>query len=181
MESATWQFVQVDPLAPKKRRKRRNPEPGQPKRTRLDSNLPDVHQPHPHWTGRLVPTSAEVGTLFESFSRRQPATATHDTCPQHPKDGARSEERESLESDFGTPAEMLCGFDGTLDRSQLDDFDRYCLYANGTTYQNPTASTVWCSLGVNIFFMWTPLATSMIENSLFHYCTSHTSSLELTR
>lgn len=179
MEGGSWQFVQVDPLAPKKRRKKRLLDSSANKRARLEALASDKHPPHRHWTAQATPigrpprhapdSPAPVNTTWTTQS--DPVNCLDDTI-RSPVEEAQHSEHPPDATDTETAAR--------LDRSQLDDFDRYCLYSNGRKYQTPTASTMWCSLGVNIFFVWTPLASGIIENSLFHYCKSRPDYADLT-
>jgi hypothetical protein len=162
MEENPWQFVHVDPLAPKKRRKRRKLDPIEAQRSGQEAYRPrEDTRFRKEPIGRVkIPghTTAQAFKCVATSSSGDSPLARH------------VEQEEEAEESWATPLRQGVLQPSAIECGQLDDFDRYCLYSNGTRYDTSTASTIWCSLGVNIFFMWTPLAGSIIENSLFHYC-----------
>jgi hypothetical protein len=160
MAEIGWQFIQVDPLAPKKRRQRRRRETGPSKKVKLqiggDLGLAEYITDREY--GAYTPAEEDVSSIASANSHR----------------GNRYNENIDVEQgqERASGEELPSVKDQTedVDYSQLDDFDRFCLYSGGSQCSLPTASTTWCSLEVNVFLMWTPLANSIIENSLFHYC-----------
>jgi hypothetical protein len=170
-ENSAWTFVAVDPLAPKKRRRRRKPAPDSAPATKRPRRGDDPEACGPDVTPEShdSPWTAFIRLIDDAASEPGGQGRVTACSPAGPSVFPGRLDGTAIDSPELTPSDRVA--DDITSVAEVTDFDRFFLLSD---QRGVSASTIWTKVfGSHWNAPWTPLAKSGIESALLDFCESN--------